>query len=128
MEYRATPTTVTGYSPCELLQQRWMKTRVPMTAEQLLPKLRDQAELRDKHSQSKRDQAKYHDQRKGVRNLMPLQPGDSVRLCTPDEKTWSKPATVVGDGGPCSYLVHRRWSVTSKSATHLGYSIKVLCR
>ena len=51
MEYRATPTTVTGYSPCELLQQRRMKTRVPMTAKQLLPKLPDQGELQDKHSQ-----------------------------------------------------------------------------
>ena len=105
MEYRATSTTVTGYSPCELLQQRRMKTRVPMTAKQLLPKLPDQAELRDKHSQSKRDQAKYHDQRKEVRNLTPLRPGDSVRLRTPDEKTWSKPATIVGDSGPRSYLV-----------------------
>ena len=63
IEYRATLTTVTGYSPCELLQKRQMKTRVPMTAEQLLPKLPDQAELRDGHKQSKRNQAKYHDQR-----------------------------------------------------------------
>ena len=119
MEYRATSTTVTGYSPCELLQQRRMKTRVPMTTKQLLPKLPDQAELRDKHSQSKRDQAKYHDQRKGVRNLTPLRPGDSVRLRTPDEKTWSKPATIVGDSGPRSYLVDTGDGVLRRNRRHI---------
>ena len=119
MEYRATPTTVTDYSPCELLQQRHIKTRVPMTTKQLLPKLPDQAELRDKHSQSKRDQAKYHDQRKGVRNLTPLRPGDSVRLHTPDQKTWSKPATIVGDSGPRSYLVDTGDGVLRQNRRHI---------
>ena len=37
MVYRATPSTVTGFSPCQLLQGRRMATTLPMMTSQLMP-------------------------------------------------------------------------------------------
>ena len=50
---------------------------------------------------------------------MPLRPGDSVRLRTPDKKTWCKPATIAGDSGPCSYLVDTGDGVLRPNRQHI---------
>ena len=119
MEYRATPTTTTGYSPCELLQGRKMKTKIPVMPDQLQPKLPDSTQLKEKHHQAKRHQKKYHDLHKGARKLSKLHPGDTVRIRTGDEKIWGEPATVVKKIGPRSYLIDTGNGIYRRNRRHL---------
>ena len=56
---------------------------------------------------------------KGSSQSYALRPGDSVRLRTPDEKTWSKPATIVEDSGPRSYLVDTGDGVLRQNRRHI---------
>ena len=44
---------------------------------------------------------------------------DSVRLHTHDETTWSKPATIVRDSGPGSYLVDTGGGVLRRNRKHV---------
>ena len=105
MAYRATPTTITGYSPSELLQGRRIKTVLPVPPESLVPKLPDSEKLTEKHQKAKRDQKKHFDKRNGVRDLKELKPGDQVRIRAPHEKTWGPESRIVKKCGIRSYLV-----------------------
>ena len=105
MEYRSTPTTVTGYSPCELLQGRRMKTALPSTHDQLKPKLPDEYQVRSRHRHSKQQQKKHYDRRNGARHMKTLEPGDIVRIRTPDQKQWGEYGKVLKRCGPRSYVI-----------------------
>ena len=50
LSYRATP-LYCGYSPSELLMARKIRTNIPMTLEQLKPKVPDQSSLRERDEQ-----------------------------------------------------------------------------
>ena len=103
--YRATPTTITGYSPSELLQGRRIKTVLSVLPESLVPKLPDSEKLTKKHQKAKHDQKKHFDKRNGVRDLKELKPGDQVRIRAPYEKTWGPESRIVKKCGIRSYLV-----------------------
>jgi len=105
MEYRATPTTITGYSPCELLQGRKMRTNLPMMPDQLRPQTPDISNLKGKHHEAKMRQKKNYDEHRGARSLSVLHPGDTVRAKTEDEETWGGPAKVIRKVGTRSYLI-----------------------
>lgn len=105
MVYRATPTTITGYSPCELLQGRKMKTNIPVMPDQLKPHTPDTTQLKGKHHQAKLTQKKNYDKHTGARNLSKFRPGDTVRAKTGDDKTWGKQAKVIKKVGPRSYVI-----------------------
>ena len=105
MEYRATPTTVTLISPCELLQGREMNTTLPILPEKLVPKVHDREHVRNTHDKAKENQAKYFDKRNSARTLKTLQIGDDVRLKTDEQKHWSSPGKVIDQYDPRSYIV-----------------------
>ena len=105
MAYRATPTTITGYSPSDLLQGRGIKTFLPVPPESLVPKLPDSEKLTKKHQKAKHDQKKHFDKRNGVLDLKELKPGDQVRIRAPYEKTWGPESRIVKNCGIRSYLV-----------------------
>ena len=119
MTYRATPTTTTGFSPCELLQGRKMKTTLPVNRESLIPSLPDIKTVRRNHKRSKENQKKHHDERNGAQSLRKLKPGDRVRIRTPDEKRWSEPATVIRQLTQRSYEVETRHGVYRRNRRHL---------
>ena len=95
MVYRATPSTVTGFSPCQLLQGRRMATTLPMMTSQLMPNRPNHDMVRQRDESAKEKQAFYFDRRHGVKEMSKLQPGDTVRLKAPLEKQWGKPSVVV---------------------------------
>ena len=95
MVYRATPSTVIGFSPCQLLQGRRMATTLPMMTSQLMPNRPNHDMVRQRDESAKEKQAFYFDRCHGVKEMSKLQPGDTVRLKAPGEKQWGKPSVVV---------------------------------
>ena len=77
LAYRSTPLEI-GYSPCELLMSRKLRTDVPMTEEQRKPKTPEFSAVVTKDKQLKQRQKENHDAHHGARELPVLSPGDSV--------------------------------------------------
>lgn len=92
LAYRATPLQ-NGYSPSELSMCRKLRTSLPTTREQLAPKLPDSSALRTQDERLKERQKNNFDQRRGVRELTPLQSGDRVWL--PDREEEAEVTTEV---------------------------------
>ena len=99
LSYRATP-LYCGYSPSELLMARKIRTNIPMTREQLKPKVPDQSRLRERDERAKVRQQSNYDQHHGVKELSPLMAGQTVWM--PDRKEEAK---VVQEAGTRSYEV-----------------------
>ncbi len=122
MEYRATPTTVTGYSPCQLLQGRVMPTTIPRIETKLTPRHPEQADVRRNHDKAREKQAFYFNRRHGAHDLDPLHPGETVRIRTPNESKWGSPARVVKQYGPAearSYVVDTGEGKFRRNRRHL---------
>ena len=81
--YRTTPTR-TGFSPCELLMGRLLRSRVPTTKPQREPWYIDPMAVLKKDTVNKERQKRNFNARRGVRELPYLQPGDPVWL--PDKQ------------------------------------------
>lgn len=77
MAYRSTPLEV-GYSPSELLMSRKLRTTLPMTAEQRMPKTPDFSVVTTRDRKMKLRQKKNFDVHRGARELLILLPGESV--------------------------------------------------
>jgi len=77
LSYRATPLQ-NGYSPSELLMCRILRTTVPSTRSQRVPKVPDAVSLRAKDERLKSRQKLNFDSHHGARELPPLAPGDTV--------------------------------------------------
>ena len=118
MEYRVTPLTTVGYSPCELLQSRMMKTSLPHAPEKLIPQVPSR-DVIEKYRKAKQNQKRYHDKRSGAKILKKLKPGDTVRMRTGDEKVWGPPCKIIKQCGPRSYLVDTGRGVKRRNRRHL---------
>ncbi len=120
MAYRATPNTITGYSPCQLLQGRRMATDLPMLKEKLLPGWPTYEKVNEKFKSAKVNQKYYFDKRNGARPLSPLRPGDPVRVKIDNDKKWSSPAEITEslEGGR-SYVVDTGNGVYRRNRRHL---------
>ena len=79
LAYRTTPTR-TGFSPCELLMGRLLRSTVPTTKPQRQPRYIDPVAMQMKDTVNKERQKRNFGARRGVRNLPHLQPGDPVWL------------------------------------------------
>ena len=79
LAYRASPLQ-SGYSPSELLMCRKLRTTLPCTRQQLAPTLPDTSVFQARDARLKNRQKTNFDQRRGVRELSPLEPGDTVWL------------------------------------------------
>ena len=71
MEHRASPTTVTGYSPCQLLQGRIMKATLPVPVYKLKPKWPAQQQVQSNHENAKKNQAQNFNRAHGAKNHQP---------------------------------------------------------
>ena len=118
MSYRSTPSTATGYSPSEIMLQRQIRTTLPTLPAKYKPV--DKSKLEQKHNDSQERNQFYYNRRNAVRPLPELMAGDQVRIRTPEDKHWSKPATVVSDAGtPRSYIVKNPRETLRRNRKHL---------
>ena len=118
MTHRATPHSATGYSPAELIMGRKMRTTLPIASENLKPKWPDHDQVKANDQQAKENNAYYHD--RGSRPLPPLRVGDTVRMKTSHDKTWSEPATVIQQHStPRSYIVSTPTGRYRRNRNHL---------
>jgi len=99
LEYRSTPLQI-GYSPSELLMGRTLRSTIPMTRGQRMPRLIDRDTVRVRDKELKAKQKRDHDSHHGVRSLPPLNSGDEVWI--PDRQ---EEACVAQEVGPQSYEV-----------------------
>ena len=72
MEHRTSPTTVTGYSPCQLLQGSRMQATLPITEQKLKPKWPAYEILQLNHDRSKDNQTQNYNIAHGAKELKPL--------------------------------------------------------
>lgn len=106
MNYRATPSTPTGVSPCQLMMGRQINTKLPTLEKNLQPQWPDLENVRETDRKTKQDYAKYFNRRHGVRPLRELQEQDRVLLRMNKGGRWNTEATVVSQHStPRSYTV-----------------------
>ena len=99
LSYRATPLQI-GYSPSELLMGRKLRTTVPTTRGQLIPRVPDSTVVRERDRHQKQRQEKTFNCHHGARDLPELSPGDTVWV--PDRRS---EAIVQDEANPRSYEV-----------------------
>lgn len=106
LAYRSTPLQ-NGYTPSELLMGRILRSTLPTTRTQRVPKLPDFETLRMKDKYLKSRQKKNFDVYHGVRELSPLSPGDSVWVS--DRET---------EGSVGEEIAPRSYEVTTANGTY----------
>ena len=99
LAYRSTPLE-NGYSPSELLMGRKLRTTLPIAPKQLKPSLPKESVVREKERKLKKRNKRNFDSRHKVKDLQPLQPGDTVWI--PESKS---EGTIVEQSDPRSYTV-----------------------
>ena len=98
-----------GYSPSELLICRMLRTTVPSTRNQRVPKVPDSVIVREKNKHRKIRQKQNFDSHHGVQELPPLAQGDTVWI--PDHESEGITQEEVA---PHSYEVamYFRWDIS----------------
>ena len=105
LSYRSTPTAPTGVSAAELAMGRKLRTTLPIIHANLEPQKYDRDIIADRDAKAKAKNKRCFDNRHGAQNLRELLPGDYVLQKLDHESQWSKPARVVSQVAPRSYLV-----------------------
>jgi len=100
LTYRTTPIQGGRYSPAELLMNRMLRTTIPTTRSQRLPRVPDQDAVRARDLKTKKRQKTNFDRHHGARELPQLEPGDTVWL--PEKEA---EATVQAEVAPQSFRV-----------------------
>ena len=100
LSYRATPLQ-NGYSPAELLMSRKLRTTVPIIEQERVPKVPEQAVVKEMESQVKGLQKINFDHRHRAVELPELNPGDKVWIT--DRKI---EGNVVKRVAPRSYIIN----------------------
>lgn len=101
LQYRVTPLDI-GYSPSELLMGRQLRSDIPTSKENLLPRYIS-PKVVGKRLQGKKQRSKFNYDLSS-KPLKPLSIGDSVRTQNPHTKTW-KQAVVTDKHNERSYIV-----------------------
>ena len=100
LQYRNTPTDNLG-SPAQLLMNRRLRSKLPVTLKHLKPKVISQKIVHEKLTQKQEKQKYFYD--KSKRNLNDLRPGDTIRVQS--EKKWEPGVVVQKADTPRSYHV-----------------------
>lgn len=77
LAYRSTPLEV-GFSPAELLMSRRLRTTVPDIQKQRQPSIPDSSVVVARDDRAKKRQKDNFDAHRRARNLLVLEPGDTV--------------------------------------------------
>lgn len=105
LQYRNSPLKFVGYSPSQLLMGRICKTKIPISADLLKPKLCEnvQQKLKDKHEMY---QKQYN---KTARDLKPLKKQNVVTMYNHVQKKWEPGCVLKADISPRSYFVTNQY-------------------
>ena len=101
LDWRNTPTEGVGTSPAQRLMGRRCKTLLPVAGTLLTPSYPTEADTRAIMGKRHRQQYYYN---RHVKPLQPIVSGETVRMRTPGEKSWTA-GTCIGQAGPRSYDV-----------------------
>jgi transposase InsO family protein len=105
LQYRATPTAATGYSPAQLLMGRRIATTLPTKLTNLVPNVPDPQLVKDRLKTHKTKYAQVHDRKHNARPLSTLKPGDDVRWKIDTQRQWGPRSQIVSQAGTRSYIV-----------------------
>lgn len=114
LNHRNTPTEPTNLSPAQRLFGRRTQTLLPLSAALLKPETPQKVPSMLKAGQ--RRQTRYYN--RTAKSLVPLKPGDSVRLRLPGNSTWS-PGICKEQVAPRSYIVESNGKVYRRNRRHL---------
>ena len=101
LDWRNTPSEGMTTSPAQRLMGRRCKTLLPIAGCLLQPSFPTEQDTRDLLGR-KAKQAHYYNRH--IKQLDPIEPGDTIRMRLPGEQTWSA-GTCVKTSGPRSYMV-----------------------
>jgi hypothetical protein len=99
MEYRSTPTKDMCYSPAQLVQNRRLKTKLPIKENLLMP--RNLSELSGQFKKKAHNSKKYYD--KNCKDRKPFEAGDKIRILK--NKKWIEGEVIRKHHTPRSYIV-----------------------
>ena len=105
LSYRSTPTAPTGVSPAELAMGRKLRTTLPTLQANLEPHCYDRDTIAQRDENAKAKNKKCFDDHNGTKKLPELLQGDYVLQKLDHESKWSKPARVISQVAPRSYIV-----------------------
>jgi hypothetical protein len=122
LNYRATLTTATGYSPAKLLLGRKIASKLPTLNHNLKPALPNQSDISKTLDIHKNCYANLFNNKYGVIELNKLQTNDTVRVKLPGEGRWGSPAKVISSPYPRSYtIMNQDGSVLRRNRQHLQH-------
>ena len=103
--YRATPIPSIDLSPSQLSMGRRLRTNLPMARSLLEPEAHNRNDIRRRLRHVKEKQTHYYN-RNGTKELVPLKPGEHVRIRPePGTKLWRQATVVDHHSSPRSYIV-----------------------
>ena len=114
LQYRNTPIDNLG-SPAQLLMNRRLRSKLPVTLKHLKPKVISQKIVHEKLTQKQEKQKYFYD--KSKRNLNELKPGDTIRVQS--EKKWEPGVVVQKADTPRSYHVQTQRGSYRRNRKHL---------
>jgi hypothetical protein len=86
LNYRSSKHSATGVSPVEIIMSRKLQTRLPVLPAKLTPQVPDHSAVKAADSSAKDAYKQRYDERYGVKQMTPLDPGQQVRLKLDKEK------------------------------------------
>ena len=117
LNYRATPLSWCGRSPTELLMGRKVRTTLPQTQSQLIPKWPFLEEFKQKDTRFKNQQKRNYDKRHRVQEY-PSLPSDTQVFVKTDKRVTS--GTISSpSGSPRSYVVDTPTGSVRRNRQHL---------
>ncbi|XP_025116120.1 uncharacterized protein K02A2.6-like [Pomacea canaliculata] len=120
--YRDTTISATGYSPAELACGRKLRTTLPTLPENLESKTFDKTAVTASDAKAKQSYKNCFDKRHGARPLDELLPGDTVLQKLDGEKQWGRPAVILQQCAPRSYIVQTPRGSFRRNRRHLRRS------
>ena len=122
LDYRTTPLENINLSPAQLLMGRRPRNTLPASEDLLKPTTPDLRKVKQHFNAQKAKQKFYYDRRRGVKELLPLENGTTVRMETPGSKSLSSGIVVQKANKPRSYLVKSKRRLYRRNRVHLHKS------
>ena len=118
LTYHATPLPWCGRSPAELLMGRRLRTTLPQTNDQLIPKWTYLPNVQDSHTRFKEKQKEVFDHRHRVREQPPVSEDTEVWVTSGNKPQRGR--VVSQAGTPRSYLVETSSGTLRRNRLHLN--------
>ncbi|XP_014675070.1 PREDICTED: uncharacterized protein K02A2.6-like [Priapulus caudatus] len=119
LDYRTTPLEGIKLSQAQLLMGGRPRNTLPASTEILKPRI-DAIVVKEHFNKKKAKQKVYYDLKRGVKELKPLEQGDSIHMNPlPGSKSWKSGTVVKHYGRPRSYVICSRGRLYRRNRRHL---------